>query len=46
MVTKEEIECDGIVWKTGNTSHHERGGLGDKSIRGKVNQRESGKATD
>ena len=40
---KEEIEGERIVWNAGNTSCHERDGLGDKDVRGKTNQRESRK---
>ena len=36
-IVKEEIEGEGILWKAGNMSHHERDGLGDKSVRRKVN---------
>ena len=45
VVSRKEIEGEGILWKAGNTSHHERGSLGDKDVCGKVNQREGGKIT-
>ena len=44
MDSKEEIEGERIVWNVGNTSCCERDGLGDKSVRGKTNQREGRKA--
>ena len=43
MDSKEEIEGERIVWNAGNTSCHERDGLGDKDIQGKTNQTESRK---
>ena len=36
-VVKEEIEGEGILWKVGNMSHHERDSLGDKSVQRKGN---------
>ena len=40
VVMKEEIECERMLWKVGDMNHHERGGLGDSQVQGKVNQRE------
>ena len=43
MDLKEEIEGERIVSNAGDTSYHERDDLGDKSVQGKTNQRESRK---
>ena len=43
MDSKEEIDSERIVWNARDTSHHEREGLGDKSVQGKTNQREGRK---
>ena len=32
VIFKKEIEDEGMLWNAGNTSHHERGGLGDKNV--------------
>ena len=36
-VAKEGIEGEGILWKAGNMSCHERDGLGGKSVQRKGN---------
>ena len=41
MDLKEEIEGERIVWNAGDTSHCERDGLGEKSVRERTNQREN-----
>ena len=32
VVFKKEIEDEGMLWNAGNTSHCERGSLGDKNV--------------
>ena len=46
VVLRKEMEGERTLWNTGKTSCHERGGLGDRDVQRKVNQREGRKAMD